>query len=220
MRMATALSALALGACSSLQGDGIRSYSLSPGVATYDAIRQAGETCTGQNGILELRANGDSQSLDNYVCKIDKTAAAPKPATPDESAAAALLATGGVNIFGIKASGTSLSVTGYTEDQIGEVQACLQASQEIDGLNQCFKDRKLSAVATIDNNGPRGAIEFDQSTGRPTASDMAMLNRCAQVATPSDDGHVQIDSPANIAAINACLRANKITQQVIPGSLN
>lgn len=227
MRMATVLSAMALGACSSLhsslQGDGVRSYTLSPGVATYDAIREASATCASQNGVLELRANGDSQSLDNYVCKIARpgtAALAVAPASPDQAAAQALLADSGANIFGIKASGTSIKVDGYTPDQVGEVQDCLQSSADVDGLNQCFKGKGLSAVASIDQNGPRGAIEFDQSTGRPTAANMAMLNRCVQVATPSDDGHVQIDSPDNIAAINACLRANNVAQKVIPGSLN
>ncbi|MDB5437852.1 MAG: hypothetical protein JWM33_279 [Caulobacteraceae bacterium] len=225
MRMATVLSALALGACSSLQGslqgNGVRSYSLSPGVATYDAIRDASQTCTSQNGALELRANGDSQSLDNYVCKISNpaTATAAAPA-PEQSATEALLATSGADVFGIKASGTSLNVEGYTPDQIGEVQACLQTNSDLDTLNRCFKDKGLSAVGSIDQNGPRGAIEFDRAGGQPSAANMAMLNRCLQVALPSDDGHVQIDSPANIAAINACLRANNIAQQVIPGSLN
>ena len=39
------------------------------GVASYDAIKAATETCAAEGGTLRLKRNGDAQYLEDYACE-------------------------------------------------------------------------------------------------------------------------------------------------------
>jgi len=56
--------ALALSACGGGAG-----FGKSGGLATYDEIKAAQETCAARGGTLRLQKNGDAKYLDDYACE-------------------------------------------------------------------------------------------------------------------------------------------------------
>jgi hypothetical protein len=59
------LAAVSLTACGGLAAD---SYGLDHGVASYDALKTAGETCRGQGGEIRLRKGFEGRDLSDYQC--------------------------------------------------------------------------------------------------------------------------------------------------------
>ena len=61
---------LLLGACGTVQTD---SYSLGRGVATYDELARATETCRARGGTIRPPSTGgDPTQLSNYTCVIGR----------------------------------------------------------------------------------------------------------------------------------------------------
>ena len=69
MRRLVPLMLLALGACASAPND---SYSLGRGIASYDDLRRATETCNTRGGVIQPKSQGDPAQLSNYTCVITK----------------------------------------------------------------------------------------------------------------------------------------------------
>ena len=73
--LAPALLLLALAACAA---PGSGSYSLGAGMASYDDLRRASDTCKERGGHIEpINKGGDPAQLSNYLCVIDKAKSAP-----------------------------------------------------------------------------------------------------------------------------------------------
>ena len=64
MKALVILAALMLTACATGAG-----FGQSGGVATYDDLKKAHETCAANGGSLKLQKNGDPQFLDDYACE-------------------------------------------------------------------------------------------------------------------------------------------------------
>ena len=64
MRAVLIIAAFALTACESSAG-----FGRSAGIATYDDLKKAHETCAANGGSLKLQKNGDPQFLDDYACE-------------------------------------------------------------------------------------------------------------------------------------------------------
>ena len=58
-----------LAACAAPAND---SYSLGRGIASYDELRRATETCQGRGGSIRPTNQGDPAQLSNYTCVIGK----------------------------------------------------------------------------------------------------------------------------------------------------
>lgn len=68
MRAAGFFALALLGACTTPVEGG--SYSLAPGVATYDTLKAATDKCHADGGRLALRDGYDKRELSNYQCDI------------------------------------------------------------------------------------------------------------------------------------------------------
>ena len=64
MRALVLLAALALTACATGAG-----FGQAGGVATYDDLKKAQQSCAAKGGSLKLQKNGDPQFLDDYACE-------------------------------------------------------------------------------------------------------------------------------------------------------
>ena len=61
------LGGLALTACASSQG---ASYSVGPGVASYDTLKAAKDKCAADGGTLTLKDGYEKSDLSSWVCKM------------------------------------------------------------------------------------------------------------------------------------------------------
>ena len=64
MRALVILTALMLTACATGAG-----FGQAGGVATYDDLKKAQQSCAAKGGSLKLQKNGDPQFLDDYACE-------------------------------------------------------------------------------------------------------------------------------------------------------
>ena len=68
---------LGLAACASVNAAARdQSYSLPPGVASYDALAREGATCKARGGAVRPSGQGDRTMLSNYLCSIPAAGAA------------------------------------------------------------------------------------------------------------------------------------------------
>jgi hypothetical protein len=63
-RVIIACALLSLGACAAY----------GEGEASYDAVKRASDDCKARGGTLQLKADGDSQKISDFECKMGKGA--------------------------------------------------------------------------------------------------------------------------------------------------